>query len=127
MAETHSHPVTPLSQALGRLPSGLYILTVCHPDGRATGMLASWVPQAGVDPPSLSFAIGTWRCVAAWVAASRRFTLNQLAVGSKTLMRHFGRGFDPDAPAFEGVGLRREQGAAGPVLADALAYLDAEV
>src|SRR5438552_3683005 len=99
MAE-HLRPIdTGLSQALGRIPSGLYILTV---------------------------AIRGDRHVADWVAASGKFTLSQLAVGSKALIRHFGRGFPPDAPAFEGLALRHEA-RGGPILAAAMAYLDAEV
>lgn len=118
--------VTPLARALGRVPSGLYILTVRH-DGRATGMLASWVQQAGFEPPALTVAVAGRRFVADWVAASGRFTLSQLGVGSKTLMRHFARGFDPAADAFEGVDLRDGGDTAAPVLAGAVGYLDAEV
>ena len=90
-------------------------------------MLASWVQQAGFDPPMLTVAVRRDRYVADWVAGSGRFTLNQLAAGSKRLIRHFGRGFEPDAPAFEGVALRDDAAPSGPVLAGALAYLDAEV
>jgi flavin reductase (DIM6/NTAB) family NADH-FMN oxidoreductase RutF len=121
-----SHPKqSGLSQALGRIPSGLYILTVSHGE-RSTGMLASWVQQAGFDPPMLTVAIARERYVADWVAGSGRFTLNQLATGSKALIRHFSRGFAPDAFAFEGIPLRHDA-LGGPVLAGALAYLDAEV
>jgi flavin reductase (DIM6/NTAB) family NADH-FMN oxidoreductase RutF len=116
---------TGLAPALGRIPSGLYILTVENGD-RATGMLASWVQQAGFDPPMVSVAIRRDRHVADWVAAAGRFALSQLAVGSKALIRHFGRGFAPEADAFEGVELRRDA-RGGPVIATALAYLDAEV
>jgi flavin reductase (DIM6/NTAB) family NADH-FMN oxidoreductase RutF len=126
----HHHPhlrpaISGLGQALGRIPSGLYILTVQHGD-RATGMLASWVQQAGFEPPMLTVAIRRDRYVADWVAASGRFALSQLAVGSKALIRHFARGFESDAPAFEGITLRHDA-RGGPVLAAALAYLDAEV
>jgi len=125
MAEQSRPPVSPLGQALGRIPSGLYILTVSHGD-RATGMLASWVQQAGFEPPMVTVAVGGQRYVADWVASAGRFTLNQLPSGSKSLIRHFGRGFAAEAPAFEGVELRVEP-ASAPVLAGALAYLDAEV
>ena len=125
MTDQSRSPVPPAGQALGRIPSGLYVLTVTH-GGRPTGMLASWVQQAGFDPPMVTVAIGGQRYVGDWVAASGRFTLNQLPVGSKALIRHFGRGFAPEAPAFDGLALRDEP-AAGPVLAGALAYLDAEV
>lgn len=125
MIDPSRSPVPPLGQALGRIPSGLYILTVTHA-GRSTGMLASWVQQAGFDPPMLTAAIAARRYVREWVEAEGRFTLNQLAAGSKALIRHFGRGFEPDAPAFEGLELRDEP-TAGPVLAAALAYLDSDV
>ena len=122
----HARPKdTGLSWALGRIPSGLYILTVRY-EGRSTGMLASWVQQAGFDPPMVTVAVGRDRFVGDWISSSGRFVLNQLATGSKVLIRHFGRGFAPDAPAFEGIELRDEaQG--GPVLASALGFLDAEV
>jgi flavin reductase (DIM6/NTAB) family NADH-FMN oxidoreductase RutF len=125
-AQSHLRPSdTGLGQALGRIPSGLYILTVTH-GSQSTGMLASWVQQAGFEPPMLTVGIRRDRYVADWVAAAGRFTLSQLAVGSKALIRHFGRGFEPGAAAFEGVELR-DDAHGGPVLAGALAYLDAEV
>jgi flavin reductase (DIM6/NTAB) family NADH-FMN oxidoreductase RutF len=124
-ADATGHPLDGLSHALGRVPSGLYILTVSH-EGRSTGMLASWVQQAGFEPPMVTVAVRRDRYVGDWIAASGRFTLSQLPVGSKALIRHFGRGFDGDAPAFEGVALR-DDARGGPVLAGALAFLDAEV
>ena len=125
MADHSRPPVTPLGQALGRIPSGLYILTAAH-DGRSTGMLASWVQQAGFDPPMLTVAVAKTRYVGDWLSRSGRFTLNQIPAGGKALIRHFGRGFDPDATAFDGLTLRDRPGL-GPVLEAAIAYLDAEV
>ena len=125
MIDPSRSAVPPLAQALGRIPSGLYILTASHA-GRATGMLASWVQQAGFDPPLVSVAVARQRYVADWILASGRFTLNQLPAGSKALIRHFGRGFPDDAPAFEGLGLR-DVATSAPVLEGALGYLDAEV
>jgi flavin reductase (DIM6/NTAB) family NADH-FMN oxidoreductase RutF len=126
MSDQSRPTLSPLGQALGRVPSGLYILTVTH-EGRSTGMLASWVQQAGFEPPMVTAVVATQRYACEWVAGSGRFTLNQLGAGSKALIRHFGRGFPPEAPAFEGLALRDEPGASGPVLAGAIAYLDAEV
>ena len=110
-----------LAQALGRIPSGVFILTVEHA-GRATGMLASWVMQAGFDPPMISVAIRHDRYVADWIASSGRFALNQVGAGNKSLLKHFGRGFGPDEPAFEGIALRD-----GLILKEASSYLAAEV
>jgi flavin reductase (DIM6/NTAB) family NADH-FMN oxidoreductase RutF len=125
MAETSRTPVNPLGQALGRIPSGLYILTVRNGD-LTTGMLASWVQQAGFEPPMLTVAVARQRYVGDWIALAGKFTLNQLAAGSKSLIRHFGRGFAAGAPAFEGIELR-DEAADAPILAGAIAYLDAEV
>lgn len=127
MSDPSRPALSPLAHALGKIPSGLYILTVRNGD-RATGMLASWVQQAGFDPPALTVAVARHRFVGDWIAESGRFTLSQLAAGSKPLIRHFGRGFEPDAPAFEGVELLGEDTArGGPVLAGAIAFLDATV
>ncbi len=126
MSNPSRPPDSPLGHALGRVPSGLYILTVRHGE-RSTGMLASWVQQAGFEPPMLTVAVANQRYVGDWLAESKRFTLNQVAAGSKALIRHFGRGFPADAPAFDGLELRDEPTASGPVLDGAMAYLDAEV
>lgn len=117
----------PIGQALGRIPSGLYILTARQGD-RATGMLASWVQQAGFDPPMVTVAVAKSRCLAGWIENSGRFSLSQLAHGGKPLLKHFAKGFGPDESAFEGLALREDvQAEGGPILAEALAFLDAEV
>ena len=127
MGEPRSPELTRLGQALGRVPSGLYILTVRH-DGKSTGMLASWVQQAGFDPPMVTVAVNADRFVGDWIERSGRFALNQIATGSKALIRHFGRGFAADAPAFEGLAPPDEEMArGGPILEGAMAFLDAEV
>jgi flavin reductase (DIM6/NTAB) family NADH-FMN oxidoreductase RutF len=113
-----------LGAALGRVPSGLFILTV-RQGGHATGMLASWVQQAGFAPPMVTVAFHRDRYAAAWARGSGRFVLNQVSAENKTLMRHFGKGFAPDEPAFEGVKIADDH-AAGPILAEALAYLVVE-
>jgi len=125
MSESQQQAGLELSQALGRIPSGIYILTVRYEE-HSTGMLASWVQQAGFEPPTLSVAVRRDRYVAKWIESSRRFTLNQVAKGNKNLVRHFGRGFEPGAPAFEGLELL-DEASGNPVLASAMAFLDTEV
>ena len=48
-----SDPSKRLAAALGRVPSGLYILTARHGDAE-TGMLVSWVQQCSFAPPLVS-------------------------------------------------------------------------
>ena len=118
-------PAAPAALALGRLPSGLFILTAPLA-GRPTGMLASWVQQAGFAPPMLTVALRLDRPLTARITESRRFTLSQLAAGQKHLLRHFARGFEPGDDAFDGVATEGD-GASGPYLAESLSYLRCEV
>ena len=114
-----------VGKAIGRIPSGVFILTARH-NGRDEVMTASWVQQAGFDPPCVTVALRHGRFVTEWVAQTGRFTLNQLAQGQKSLIRHFARGFEPAEDAFAGIALRRTE-AGGVALENALAFLDAEV
>ncbi|REJ64580.1 MAG: flavin reductase [Planctomycetota bacterium] len=91
-----------IGPVLGRVPSGIFILTVRHGEGE-TGMLASWVMQAGFEPPSVTVAVRGDRYVANWLGAEAPFALNLVSEGGKGLLAHFGRGFEPDQPAFEGL------------------------
>jgi flavin reductase (DIM6/NTAB) family NADH-FMN oxidoreductase RutF len=114
-----------LAAALGRVPSGLFILTARHAEAE-TGLLASWVQQCSFDPPLLSVAIRRGRELIAWLTPGAGFTLNVLDEGQTDMVAHFGRGFALGQPAFTGLDLLRPEGGA-PVLADALAYLECRV
>ncbi|HEV3439075.1 MAG TPA: flavin reductase family protein [Gemmata sp.] len=110
-----------LAAALGRIPSGLFILTARH-GGHETGMLASWVQQCSFDPPQLTAALRKGRDVLAWLAEGAAFTVNVIPEGGKALVAHFGKGFELDQPAFEGLEVRRDDGTP-PVLLTAHAYI----
>lgn len=108
--------------ALGRLPSGIYILTVGEGDN-ATGMLASWVQQAAFDPPMVSVALKRGRHVTERIEAGEPFVLNVVGEGQKPLLKHFAKGFEPGEPAFEGIAIARTACGA-PGLADAIAVVE---
>jgi flavin reductase (DIM6/NTAB) family NADH-FMN oxidoreductase RutF len=112
----------PLAAALGRIPSGVFVLTACK-DGRATGMLASWVQQCAFEPPHVSVVVKQGRPMNGWLAAGAPFVLNIVAEGQKELLAHFGKGFALDEPAF--VGLELEESPSGqPILKKALGFLE---
>lgn len=111
--------------ALGSVPSGIYILTVRHGE-EETGMLASWVMQAGFDPPSVTVAVKKGRYVADWLAAKSPFVLNVLTDEQKNLLGHFGRGFEPGEPAFTDLEIDRTEQQV-PVLKETIGYLECEV
>jgi flavin reductase (DIM6/NTAB) family NADH-FMN oxidoreductase RutF len=111
-----------IASILGQVPSGVYILTARF-EGQETGMLASWVMQAGFEPPMLTVAIQQGRYVAKWLSAKAPFVLNVLAMGQKPLLSHFARGFAPGADAFEGVAIERSPEGL-PILCDAVGFLE---
>jgi flavin reductase (DIM6/NTAB) family NADH-FMN oxidoreductase RutF len=120
MSEGDRHKL--LAGALGRIPSGLFVVTVRRGESE-TGMLASWVQQCSFEPPQLSLALRRDRDVNAWLAPGAAFTINILESGQTDMIAHFGRGFAPGEPAFTGLEVERPDGAP-PVLAEALAYLE---
>jgi flavin reductase (DIM6/NTAB) family NADH-FMN oxidoreductase RutF len=114
-----------LAPALGRLPSGLCILTARLQD-RETGMLVSWVQQCSFEPPQVSVCVKQGRDVLGWLAPGSAFTLNLIGEGQSNLLSHFGKGFTLDQPAFTGLNVERHDGRP-PVLKDALGYLACRV
>jgi flavin reductase (DIM6/NTAB) family NADH-FMN oxidoreductase RutF len=111
-----------LAQVLGRIPSGLFILTARR-GKHETGMLASWVMQAGFEPPMVSVALQQQRYVTEWLSHGSPFVLNILSENEKSLLRHFGRGFDLDVPAFEGLEIDRcARGV--PILSGTIGHLE---
>jgi flavin reductase (DIM6/NTAB) family NADH-FMN oxidoreductase RutF len=113
-----------LHAALGRITSGIYILTIGQGD-QATGMLASWVMQAGFDPPMVTVAVRHGRYVADWLADGAPFVLNIVADDQKHLLKHFGKGFEPGEPAFIGLDVQTTESGV-PALADSVGHLQCE-
>ena len=114
----------PFDPVLGRVPSGVYILTV-GTGARATGMLASWVMQAGFEPPMVSVAVKLGRYVCDWLSEGQPFVLNVVGEGQKNLLRHFAKGFEPGRPAFEGLSITHcARGV--PILTGALGHMECE-
>ncbi|MCE9547015.1 MAG: flavin reductase family protein [Planctomycetia bacterium] len=113
---------SPLLALMGRIPSGIYLLTARHGE-QETGMLASWVMQAGFDPPAVSVAVGRGRYLADWLAEGCPFALCIVAEHQKPLLKHFGRGFAPGEPAFEGLAIDRDAHGVPVVVEGTLGYL----
>ena len=115
----------PMAAALGRIPSGLFVLTMQRGDVE-TGMLASWVQQCSFNPPLISLAINPKRDIATLLTADSLFTLNILEDTQTDMIVHFGRGFSLEEPAFTGLEVNRGQ-SNGPILAESLAFLTCQV
>ena len=89
-------------------------------------MLASWVQQCSFDPPQISVALKPDRDIASWLTAGANFTLNVLDDTQTDMIAHFGKGYRASEPAFQGLEIEHLE-ASGPVLCEALAYLQCQV
>jgi flavin reductase (DIM6/NTAB) family NADH-FMN oxidoreductase RutF len=117
---------THLQRALGRIASGLSIVTVRQGD-EATAFLASWVQQAGFEPPMLSVAVGRDRPAARLMAAGAPWCVNVLSKDDPAgLLKHFARGFAPGADPYFGVRIVRGEGEAEALL-ESLASLQCQL
>ena len=70
-------PERQLGAALGRVPSGIFILTVAQ-GGRETGMLASWIQQCSFKPPRVSLAVQPGRECAKLITPDAHLIVNIL-------------------------------------------------
>jgi flavin reductase (DIM6/NTAB) family NADH-FMN oxidoreductase RutF len=118
-------PHKQLAAALGRVPSGLFIVTA-RQGPTTTGMLASWLQQCSFEPPQVSMAVQRGREILTWLPQGAPFVVNILDHTQTDMIVHFGRGFALGQPAFEGLELLDSE-SGPPVLADALAYLECRV
>jgi len=110
--------------ALGQIPSGCFVLTASH-GSKATGILASWVQQASFSPPIVTVAVKHGRPIQELIEASGHFVLNHISENPLSMFRHFGRGFRPDEPAFDGLSIQNDS--AGIVLQDCLGHMSCRV
>ena len=113
-----------IGAALGRIPSGLFILTTQWEEHRG-GMLVSWVQQVCFQPPMISVALAKGRSIIPLITCSRQFGLCQLSRSEKTLLRKFAGVIKDDEDPFLGLDLIKTSKL--PILAGALSYLECEV
>ena len=112
----------PVAQALGRIPTGLYLVTTRQGD-MPLGFLGSFVMQVGFQPPAVMVAVGKGRDHLAAIRSSGRFAISVLDGESSKLMGAF---FAKDGSPFET--LRHEDSPGGmPVFPEALTWLDCKL
>jgi flavin reductase (DIM6/NTAB) family NADH-FMN oxidoreductase RutF len=103
-----------------RFPSGIAVLTLRRPFGVTIGSLVS----LSLEPPLVGVAIGRDTQAHELVRDEGGFALSLLGADQEALAKHFARSVPPIA-LWEGVAAR--EGARGPLLEDALAWLECAV
>lgn len=121
----HSLDKERTAPALGRIASGVYIITAEH-DGQRSGVLATWVAQSGFEPPMLSVALNKQRPLANVLSEGTLFTVNILSKDNMDAFKQFAAPAKEGVDRFAGLELKSDY-QAGPVLSGALAYLDCQV
>ena len=115
-----------IGTVLGRVASGVFILTARNDESQETGMLCSWVQQASFSPPMVTIAVRRDRYISDWLKTTQLAALSVIGESDKRMLGHFGRGFDIGEPAFEGLDITR--GVTGiPVLSATLGYLEGRI
>jgi flavorubredoxin/flavin reductase (DIM6/NTAB) family NADH-FMN oxidoreductase RutF len=117
---------TELEKALGRISTGLYIITAKKGEVQSA-MFASWVTQASLNPLGVAIAVAKERAIESLMHVGDRFVLNVLEDGNyQGLMKHFLKRFAPGADRFAGVKTYPANNGS-PILAEALAYTECEI
>ncbi|ABA20995.1 Flavin reductase-like, FMN-binding protein [Trichormus variabilis ATCC 29413] len=117
---------TDLEKALGRISTGLYIITTKK--GEIQGaMFASWVTQASLNPLGVAIAVSKERAIESLMHVGDRFVLNVLEEDNyQGLMKHFLKRFAPGADRFAGIKTYPATDGS-PILAESLAYTECEI
>ncbi len=122
-------PRAAMAAAVGRIPSGLFILTAAYEERRA-GILTSWVQQVCFEPLMVSVAVAKGRPIMPLVSDSRSFALCQVRADDKMSLRKFGGGGrgggDVNDDPFLGIDLIPSQRGV-PILRQSLGYMECEV
>ncbi len=115
-----------LDRALGRISTGLYIMTAKKGDV-SSAMLASWVIQASFEPLGVAIAVSKDRAIESLLHVGDTFVLNVLEEGRyQSLMKHFLKRFPPGADRFAEVDTYPAQNGS-PILIQSLAYMECAV
>jgi len=109
-------PDKDLTAALGRIPSGLFVVSIKH-GKQETAMLASWIQQCSFEPPMVSLAVNAKRWFFDWLKPGAQLSISILGEGQKDILSHFGKGFDAGQPAFDGIDVQRQTNRAATLTA----------
>lgn len=114
-----------IGPALGRVSSGLFIVTTRDAQGAPMGFLGSFLQQVSLSPPTVCVAIAADRDHLEHVRREGRFGVSVLGEDDKGLMKPFFKGPDDGSP-FDDVEHGEGPGGA-PVLTGALSWLECRV
>ncbi len=111
-----------LAKALGRIPSGVFVLTATLAE-QSTAALVSWVQQASFSPPAIAFALAKDRPVRKFIDQGAAFAISILGKSDNPLMKKYARGIPEGQDPFTGIVTARTPSGA-VYLCDSAAWLE---
>jgi flavin reductase (DIM6/NTAB) family NADH-FMN oxidoreductase RutF len=114
-----------IGKALGRVASGVYVVTVVD-EGQPSGMLATWVSQTSFKPPMVSLAVNKERGILNAVKVGSGLTINILGKENHDIFKAFAKPHQENLNRFEGIKLSASHNGCA-AFADAVAYLECVV
>ena len=115
-----------IGPVLGRVPSGIFILTAGDGQGNTTGMLASWVMQASFNPPMVTVSVNQSRYLNQWLKDSPKLVLNLVGEKQMEFLKQYGKGFEPTEDAFKGMETKMSESGI-PILTSAIGNMEGTV
>lgn len=114
-----------LGRAIGRIASGVYIVTI-YGEGNKDGMLTTWLVQSAFEPPMLSLAVKKERPILAQLQKGSAFSVNVLSKKNMDVFKNFAKPHTEGMDRFEGLTI--DSGVqSGPVFKDCVAYMSCRV
>lgn len=121
----HDHAEPAIARALGRIPSGLFVVTARRGEDE-TSFLASWVMQAGFAPPSVTVGVGLTRPARGFMEpAGSRFAVSVIGEHERKKLGPFFKPVGPGPRALDGLEVDRSPGGLA-VVRGCLAWLECE-
>ncbi|MEM6671190.1 MAG: flavin reductase family protein [Planctomycetota bacterium] len=114
-----------IGAALGRVPSGLFIVTTRDEEDRPLGFLGSFVQQVAIEPPTVCVAVAPEREHLAAIRRRGVFALSVLGEGDRGLMKPFFKKPEDGSP-FDDVEVESAPNGS-PVLGKSLSWLECRV
>ncbi len=114
-----------LHRALGRIPSGQFILTAAY-EGARSGVLVGWVQQCATNPPMVMLALATGLPVIPLIRDSRAFALCQIGAEDRFLARKFASIPEHGEDPFVTLATSTSRGGC-PIVLRAMCFLECEL
>lgn len=115
-----------VGKALGRVASGLFIVTARHEE-KMDAVLASWVSQCAFEPPALTIVLAENRPARTLIEDSGAFIVNVLNNDTEGLLKKFCKGpTNPGTSVLDNLKVRKGYKDIA-ILEEAVSYLECKV